>query len=395
MMDLFQSLSGMVTTELTSADFAGVMTTFGVNNILVRSVERPDELTARFQIRRRDFTKARNLILKRGEDLRILHWDGIYWDLKKFLGRPVLIGTILLLLMMTLILPGRVLFVEVEGNESIPARQILEAAEASGIRFWASRREVRSEKMKNALLAAVPQLQWAGVNTHGCVAVISVRERSLEETSGEETGVSSIAADRDGIILSVTVSRGNGLCAPGQAVKTGDILISGYTDCGLCVTATRAEGEILAATSRSLVVKTPAFRQIRLSVGELKTNFTLIIGKKRINFAQGSGIYDASCVKMYSKYVLSLPGGFQLPVILEKETIQPCPVAEEEISEEESEQLLKTFAQSYWSSQMISGTITHRLESVTEENAAWCLTGVYTCREIIGVRVQEQIGVVP
>ena len=249
--------------------------------------------------------------------------------------------------------------------------------------------------MKNALLAAVPQLQWAGVNTRGCVAVISVRERPREEEESESTDVTGIAADRDGIILSVTVSRGNGLCVPGQAVKAGDILISGYTDCGLCNTATRAEGEILALTNRNLTVKTPSEGLIRLPVEKVKTNYSLIIGKKRINFAEGSGIYDASCVKMYSKYVLTLPGGFQLPVILEKETTLTHATAGESTLEEDATRLLKDFAQYYQNGQMISGTITHRLETVAEEHGAWSLTGIYTCREIIGIRVREQIGVVP
>lgn len=39
--------------------------------------------------------------------------------------------------------------------------------------------------MKNALLSAIPELQWAGVNTYGCRAVISVRERTLPERKPE------------------------------------------------------------------------------------------------------------------------------------------------------------------------------------------------------------------
>ena len=139
-MGMFQSLSGQVKAELTSADFTGMMAILGANNIAIRGIERPDELTARFQLRRRDYGKVRELARKRGDSLRVLRRQGIYWDLKRLTTRPILAATFLLLLLMTLILPGRVLFVEVEGNDLVPSKQILEAAEASGIRFWASRR---------------------------------------------------------------------------------------------------------------------------------------------------------------------------------------------------------------------------------------------------------------
>ena len=91
------------------------------------------------------------------------------------LFRPVLLAGLGILFLLAMYLPSRVLFIRVEGNMQIPDRQILAAAEECGIRFGASRREVRSEKVKNALLSSVPQLQWAGVNTAGCVATISVR----------------------------------------------------------------------------------------------------------------------------------------------------------------------------------------------------------------------------
>ena len=98
---------------------------------------------------------------------------------------------------------------------------------------------------------------------------------------------------------------------------------------------------------------------------------------------------------MYSKYVLTLPGGFQLPVTLVKETLQYRETSPVEVSAEETTSLLKSFAQRYLSSQMLGGRILRAEETVTDEPELRCLTGLYTCREFIGIRVQEQIGVIP
>jgi sporulation protein YqfD len=150
--------------------------------------------------------------------------------------------------LLTIFLPTRVLFIHVEGNSTVEERRILEAAQECGIRFGASRRQVRSEKMKNRLLEKVPELKWAGVNTSGCTAVISVREQPVQEQRTGYTGISSIVAACDGRITSCTVTKGNGLCAPGQVVQKGQLLISGYLDCGICIRVTGAEGEIFAET---------------------------------------------------------------------------------------------------------------------------------------------------
>ena len=89
----------------------------------------------------------------------------------------VLIIGLMLLLFFSVWLPSRVLFIEIQGNDTLSAQSILEEAKDCGIIMGASRRFVRSQQVKNTLLDKLPQLQWAGVETIGCVAVITVRER--------------------------------------------------------------------------------------------------------------------------------------------------------------------------------------------------------------------------
>lgn len=394
-MGLFKSLSGMVTLELTSADIGGLLSSINVQGIPVFDVRIRGDLSAEICIYRRHYRKIQKLAQRKGNSVRILHRRGLYWTAKGLLRRPVLAAGMALLLSLALFLPSRVLFVRVEGNQNIPDNLILSAASESGIGFGASRRAVRSEKVKNALLSAVPELQWAGVNTYGCVAVVSVRERAITEETQEEAQVTSIVAARDGIVLSVTVTNGNGLCTIGQAVREGEVLISGFTDCGLCITATRAEGEILARTHRSLTVKTPAEEEIRGPEQTRTENFSLILGKKRINFYKSSGIYGGSCVKMYTEYCLTLPGGFQLPVKLVKETVTDYESEPQAVPEESAEELLTDFASAYLKQQMIAGSITDRIQPVFEDGGAWHLAGEYACTEMIGRVQTEEIGVIP
>ena len=186
--------------RVTSADIPGLLRTLSKANVALSDIETDGRLTVSFTVPALSAGLVRKTCKKRGEQVRFSRYGGFafaLWDLRK---RPVFLLTVFLLLGLTWLLPSRVLFVEVEGNSRVESRAILEQASQCGIGFWASRWEVRSEKTKNALLEALPELQWAGVNTRGCVAVISVRERPEEAQVDRPGTVSAVTAVRDGIV---------------------------------------------------------------------------------------------------------------------------------------------------------------------------------------------------
>lgn len=391
-MGIYKSMAGLVALSLTSADMPGALRTLSERGIPLFEVRPCDELTTDFWVYRSDYGTVARIARRRGEKLHITGRRGLYWTGKTLLRRPLLLGGMLLLTVLVLYVPSRVFFVEVEGNVTVPKQLVLEAARECGISFGASRRAVRSERMKNALLRAVPQLQWAGVNTYGCRAVISVRERAKEPPAQVQNGVGSIIADRDGVVVSCTVTRGSAACAPGQAVQRGQVLISGYTDCGICVTATRASGEVFAQTRRPLTSLTPDFYRMRGVETERSENFSLLVGKKRIKFLKGSGISDATCVKMYTEYYLTLPGGFRLPLALIRETVIFCETELSDIPASEAQQLLSKAAASYLTDRMIGGTIDLSREAMQSVPGAYRLTGAYACTEMIGRVHNEKVG---
>lgn len=391
-MGFFRSLAGTVEVALTSADIPGAMAAMNGADIPFFAAVQEGDLTLRFSVYRQDYKHLKALCERRGETLGLLHRRGIYWTGKSLLHRRVLVVGLLFLLLLLLYLPSRVFFVRVDGNSSVPTNLILEAAEECGICFGTSRREVRSERVKNALLEAVPELQWAGVNTSGCVATISVRERSITEQSEAEKTVTSIVALRDGIVTSCTATSGNLLCRPGQAVKAGEILISGYTDCGLTIQATRAEGEVFAQTMRETEAVTPVEYSQRTEIKATKRKISLLIGKNRINLWKDSGIWDTTCGRMYLEYYVTLPGGFQLPIALAVEEYTVRTLESTTMEEAEAEAMLSEFAAQYLKQQMVAGEILSKKQLFSAEGTLYRLEGEYVCTEMIGKVQREQIG---
>lgn len=390
-MGMFYSVAGMLHIRLTSADIPGLLSMISTKNIALQNVEYIDNLTINATVFRRDYRSLWQIIERRGDKLEIIRLRGLFWNAAALLQRPVLMAGMTIFAFLALYLPSRILFVNVEGNNMIATREILEAAGQSGITFFSSRRDVRSEKVKNALLERIPELQWVGVNTAGCVATISVTEKSVaQQTPAVEGGVCSIVAARDGVIWECTVTNGNPLCYVGQAVKAGQILVSGYTDCGIAIKATRAEAEIYAQTLRNLDVVTPTNTVQRSNETQRQTRYSLKIGKNLIKLFKGSGISDTTCVKMYEEYYLTLPGGFQLPVAVVRETLVCYETQDVQVNADDRYSWMELSAERYLHSQMIAGQILDRKGQLQVDDGLCRFSGRYACLEMIG-RVKEEI----
>ncbi len=372
-MELWWYLGGWVRLRLTSADclarLRDISGALALEDVVWRS-----ELTAEFRVRRGELGKV---LVRDGETLEILGNHGLP-ALARRLGRwKTFAASLLLFGLLTAWLPGRILFLSVSGNEEIPARLILEAAADAGVYFGASRREIQSEQVKNHLLYAIPELRWAGVNTTGCMAVITVRPRSAQEQLADDLP-GNIVAVRDAVITEVFPQTGTVQVRRGQAVREGEVLISGMAELGLLTRTDRASGEVYGLSRREVSAKLPTETTFRQETGVVRRVRSLILGKKRIYFSNDSGILHSTCVKMIFVKNLTLPGGFELPVRLVTESYYLCDTGQ--AAREDPEATLRTAVRSYALEQMIAGEI-------LAEDWTWregALHGILECREMIG-----------
>jgi hypothetical protein len=214
----------------------------------------------------------------------------------------------------------------------------------------------------------------------------------METAQAEPCGFGHIIAHCDAVVISCTATRGTLLCSPGQAVHGGQILISGYTDTGLSIRAGEAAGEIMGQTMRKIEAVTPAVSFQNAPSGKELKKISVIIGKKRINLWKDSGIFDATCDRMYEEYYITLPGGFRLPMAFAVERFTVMELHRQQVTQAKAQALLSAFAQNYLKQTMIAGSIRSRHLHFENEPDAWRLTGEYRCTELIGSLQRQQIG---
>lgn len=381
---------GAVRVRLISADLPTALDKISKSGMILQKLRIKDSLSAEFLIEKSCLRPLNALVQHRGDTLEVISHEGIYWGLRHLIRRPVFVSGVLILLFFTLWLPSRVFFVEIQGNGSVPAKLILEAAENCGIRFGAKTREIRSEKLKNSLLQQIPTLQWAGINTDGCVAVISVREKTEQAQTEYSYPVSSMVASMDGYITEMTVTAGSPSCKVGQSVEKGQVLISAYTDCGTHLLAVKAEGEVYANTKRQISAVTPVKSRRKSKIIRTEQRFGLILGKKLINFENWSGIYGGECDRIKSVHYITLPGGFQLPFGIVSETVVLYETDEYAVPEESANALLTAQAKTYLLDRMIAGRVENQDIRTKHEKGCYILTGDFDCNEMIcQIRTEE------
>ena len=387
----FHILPGNIIVEITSADISVLLNRLVSRGVQLLNIQYCDDLTIRATVKREDYQELVACTEKLGAVVKKKANFGVISIANRFIRRPVLMAFILLVFSLSCYVPSRIFFINVEGNSRVSERYILQAAEECGIDFGAKRRLVRSEIMKNRLLEKIPQLQWAGVNTSGCTAVISVREKTITEKQNESKHlVTSIVASRDGIIQNCTVHQGNALCAVGQAVKEGQVLVSGYLDCGIITKTTQADAEIKALTFHNLKVVAPCPTIVKGIRQRVKSKYSLRIGKKLIKFYKDSGNLHTTCGKIYSEEYIHLPGGFRLPIAVVKETEVYYSETGGELPVSDSGEWIKEFANNHLKNIMISGEIVSADAEVVPDAGAYYLEGRYACMEMIGQIKHEE-----
>ena len=381
-MDLWWRIAGSCRVRLTGADLLHSLDRLS-RQLRLEQIRWEDGLTLTVWIARKDWKTVQNTAQALGDRAELLEERGLPARLRPWKGRPILGTFLVLLTALSLWLPGRVLFVEAEGNREIPAALILEKAADCGVRFGAVRRELRSEQIKNELLLALPELSWAGVNTKGCVATVTVRERDPDRREPARIRGDIVAA-RSGILTDLTATAGTPLCRPGQAVQKGEVLISGVQELGLYTRFTAAAGEAFAATVTQIRAVLPEKTETKAENGKPMRRVSVIFGKKRINLYADSGILAPGCGKMREAIPLRLPGGRRLPVTLIIDTCERSRWSAQTRPEQQARALLYDGIRREILGRSVAAEIrTERLE-LSRQDRKWILEGQVGCREMIG-----------
>lgn len=344
---------------------------------------REDALHYTFYAYEKDAPALRRQALRCMASAEVIERHGLkqrYGGLKR---RPVLLLGLLLALAATFVLQEFVWIMDVQGAETQHDEEILRALETLDIHPGTWGPSIDQQLTKHRMLSLLPKLSWLAVNRSGGILHVLVTERMTPQVQTPPYRVANIVAARDGVLTQVSVLEGMKLCAPGQVVSEGQLLVSGYEDYGLMVRAVCANAEIYARTWHSGTVITPEIEYVKEYTGREWTQRTLILGRKRINLSGNSGISLPNCDKMINEKKLSLPGGETFRIILETATYREYRLTSRAVQAENAGALLRGAWLRMTKDSLLAGAVELTEATMLRADGYYILNAVSTCMEMI------------
>lgn len=390
-MGLISFFRGYVSIRIIGAEPEKFINVLSEKNIPFWDLRREDELHYTLSLYQKYIKTAEKLSYETFCSCEILEFHGLRQWMQKAKMRPVLTFGLPLALLCSLLLQNVVLAVDVEGNEKLHREEIIHALEELGIGVGSPSWNIDQQLTKNQMLNLLPELSWIGVNRSGCKLHVLVTERSFPKVKQQACPAANLIAARDGVLTDVIVTEGMKLCRPGDTVRKGQVLVSGFEDYGLILKGVCAEGEIYGQTWRSGTIVTPSSVKGKVYTGREWADYSLVIGRKRINLSGNSGISGASCDKMIDAAELQIPN-YSFPVRLEKTTFREYNIKELPLDPEAGEANLLSAWERLTASDMIAGKTESTETSFMASDGLYILRAESVCNEMLA-RLRPMDGV--
>lgn len=228
--------------------------------------------------------------------------------------------------------------VRVSGNETMTATEVIEELRACGFGVGSRLKNFHAGELENRVLLESDSLSWISIYMDGTVAMVQVVENKPRPDDAPKKPANLIAS-ADGQIESVELLQGDCVVKVGQAVRAGDLLVSGvYDSQTVGVRFTRAAGRILARTERVFEVEIPLRDTQKVYFDEKKSAIWLNFFQKRVKIFKSTGNHMGSCdiIRMENRF--SGWGLGNLPIWL---TVETCKCYEEVEIERTAEDALE------------------------------------------------------
>ena len=205
--------------------------------------------------------------------------------------------------------------IEISGNDKLSDAEILGKLSECGVDYGAYWPALSSDEIRSRIVSEMPEIAWLSLNVRSSKAEIIVHERINKPDIVNEKAPCDIIASKSGVIRKMSVLEGESAAIVGNAVAKGDVLVR-----GLMSSETGDEryvhsmAQVIADTWYEISAQTPLLEERKIEKSGRNTAFSLVIGKKRINFFSDSRNKYDSCDKINKLKYISLGDVFVLPV---------------------------------------------------------------------------------
>ncbi len=313
-----------------------------VHRVAFWGAERINPLRLELTIPARCVSQAEAFTERLNGTLTLMKRRGPLFFLERFRKRYALIAGLIVCLGALFVSNHYIWEFSVEGNETVPDEEILEALRDIGITTGTPSSSVDIVSIRNQMLLKVNTLSWITVNVSGSHASVVVRERvEKPEIYSRRTPV-NIVASKAGLITRIDTLSGAAQVFPGDTVEKGQLLVSGVihsAQIGARLVGARAD--VTARTWTEMQALTPTSAIGKKYTGRSRTRYAIVFAGKRVNLYKNAGQPYAMCDKMSETTSLRVTNSLYFPLVLVRETFTEYEPESYQLDETIAEELLR------------------------------------------------------
>ena len=217
-----------------------------------------DDGAVRFRVAFSASRRLRKRCAEQGIAVELLERRGVPYLLYLYRRRAGLITGVLLAVVLCVLSSRFVWHVRVTGNVEMTEQQVLSQLRECGFGVGSYIPALELAKLENRLLLTSDRIGWVSIYIDGTVARVQIIEYTEAPPPEDLSRPANLVAAYDGQIETVELFRGNCVVKRGQAVKKGELLVSGLYDSDLYgYRWTRASGKVFARTEHTFTVEIP------------------------------------------------------------------------------------------------------------------------------------------
>ncbi len=203
---------------------------------------------------------------------------------------------------------------DVTGNFRLTEYDVKELLRECGVYEGVKVKDINNDLVRIKMMSMSKDIAWISVNVKGMRAEVIVSESSRVPEKEPSPQYSHIVASYDGIITGIVIERGQQMVRVGEAVKKGDLLVSGIIEeRDGDIALVNASAKVYAQTEKEIVAEQAyVLENISLSEGKIERISLETFGKS-INFSLKYGLGAEECDIIRKRGSVYIFGGFRLP----------------------------------------------------------------------------------
>ena len=228
-------------------------------------------LTARCSIGA--YKRLHKIAFRSGGKVKLVKKRGLPFLLHPLKGRWGVFCGMLFFVLLVSFMGGFIWNITVIGNQTLETSKIVDYLAQNGFKTGVRWSETDKKNLEFAVMADFDRVAWISINRIGCLAQVEIRETTPKPEIENNNLITNVTAKKDGVIVKVTALGGWPAVQAGDAVTTGDLLISGvyepeeYSQPQKNHFA-RAHGSVIAKTNSRITVNIPREQSEKICTSE-------------------------------------------------------------------------------------------------------------------------------